>query len=548
VEFAYAFKRASHVDALSNQTSLSFSPDLKREPTFFSGELEKSVAFREAISALHAVVISDLRFKPQDKTAYKEWVARQELVDFASVAGQRADTQAKIAALSDELTRLRAESQVRLKPFYSARDAYFKHLWEKDREAWYVLDPVITVHPDEVFFECFSQDESSYGRLSASYEVFKNIGEFSCGTTNIDYSHALYNEFQKIRSYKTTRFEVDPSGFQVKTEREDDFEEKKIDLPDSWVRGFLQVNSAMTLPATRVELLPQDIANICFVLRRKKEKQGPRAMRWILTPGKPVRIVFEPWNLELVCPRSIYQGKEAQELRLWGRRRLLILERLIPLAKNFTVHLLGQGLPSFYVADLGHMSFTLGLSGWTANDWSTSGNFDLLAPRAETDDFTKRRVFEGLKKKWFETPERLAIELGLPPAAVLGALSAWSQAGRAMYDLNKNVYRARELSRDPLPMDALRFANEREAEAMRFIQASNVTVKAEQTGAGTTLSGSVKDGKHSYAPELVIDADARIVKANCSCNFFQQNKLFKGPCSHMLALRLHRAAKLSYIT
>ena len=82
---------------------------------------------------------------------------------------------------------------------------------------WFVLDPVITVHPDEIFFECFSQDESSYGKLGVNYTGFKNINEFNCGTTNIDYSDDLYDEFQKIRSYKKTFFNVDPSGFEVKT-------------------------------------------------------------------------------------------------------------------------------------------------------------------------------------------------------------------------------------------------------------------------------------------------------------------------------------------
>ena len=91
MELAYAFKRASVVDDHLDRTSLSFSPDLLRDPTFFSGELEKGVAFREAISALHDIVVSDLRFKPKDKTAYKEWAAKQELVDMAEISGQRAD-------------------------------------------------------------------------------------------------------------------------------------------------------------------------------------------------------------------------------------------------------------------------------------------------------------------------------------------------------------------------------------------------------------------------------------------------------------------------
>jgi hypothetical protein len=539
MEFEYAYKSSSAVDNRADRTELAFSPDVKREPTYFSGDLRKPIAFREAISALHDVVVSDLRFKPKDKTAYKEWAAKQELIDWDEIARQRAGNAAQLKQLNEELAQLYQRSTQRMSPFYSARKRYFDYLYQKDRDAWFVLDPVITVHPDEIFFECFSQDESSYGRLGASYEVFKNIGEFACGTTNIDYSAALYDEFQKIRSYKTTKFGVDPSGFEVKTTGEADFKEVKIDLPDSWVRGFLQVNSAMGLPARSLELHPMDVHNLCFVLRRKKEKKGPRSMRWRLKPGEPIKVVFDPWNLEVECRRSIYRGSAAEEIRVWGRRRIHILERLVPIAKKFTVHLLGQGLPSFYVADLGDMSFTLGLSGWTANDWSTAGNFDLLAPRAEVDDATKRKVFETLKRDWLATPEDLAKKAALPRAQVLGALSAWTQAGRAIFDLNKGVYRARELAREPLPMDKLRFANEREEAANRFIDARGVEVSARVASDGSvSLAGTVKHGRHEYAPTLMIDADARIVKAECTCNFFQQNKLFKGPCEHMLALRL----------
>ncbi len=60
-----------------------------------------------------------------------------------------------------------------------------------------MLDPVITIHPDELFFECFSQDESTYGKLGCNYNVFKQLDDYKCGTTNVDYSCALYEEFQK---------------------------------------------------------------------------------------------------------------------------------------------------------------------------------------------------------------------------------------------------------------------------------------------------------------------------------------------------------------
>src|SRR5262249_55636400 len=154
-------------------------------------------------------------------------------------------------------------------------------------------------------------------------------------------SAALYGEFQKIRTYKTTRFEVDPSGFDIQTRGEDAYKEVKIDLPDSWVRGFLQVSSAMSLEATTFELHPMDIHNLCFVLRRHKEKKGPRGMRYHLKPGEPAKVVFEPWEIEVICARSIYEGEQSNVIRTWGRRRIHILERLIPIAGKFTVHLLG---------------------------------------------------------------------------------------------------------------------------------------------------------------------------------------------------------------
>ncbi|MBD2576720.1 SWIM zinc finger family protein [Oscillatoria sp. FACHB-1406] len=546
MEFEYAYQGSSNVSNSGSDTQMSFSPDTKRPPTYFVGELRKNVAFREAISALHSVVVSDLRFKPKDREEYKQWRAQQDEIDSYIIAAQKAGVSEKIEALQTELKSLNQQSFYRLQPYYQAKYKFFGYLYERDYDAWFVLDPVITVHPDEVFFECFSQDESSYGRVGASYEVFKNINEFACGTTNIDYSAALYDEFQKIRSYKTTQFQIDPSGFEVQTTHEESFKEVKIDLPDSWVRGFLQVSSAMSLPAVKFDLQPMDIHNICFVLRRHKEQKGPRSMRYHLQPGKPIRVIFDPWGIEVVCPRSIYTGNSEQMVRVWGRRRLHILERLIPTAKKFTVHLLGTGMPSFYVADLGDLSFTLGLSGWTANDWSQSGNFDLMAPRADVDEWTQKRVFEALRENWLETPEALAKRLNLSTAVVLGALGAYTQAGRAIYDLNKQVYRVRELSREPLPMERLRFANNREENATRFLQnnAARVTAATSDRAGTLVLQGTVEDRGRTYEPSLTVDTDERIINAECTCNWHTQNKLYKGPCEHILALRMQHARQM----
>ncbi len=539
MEFNYTYRGSSSVDSRADSTAVSFAPDTSRTPTFFSGELGAGVAFREAISALHEVVVSDLRFKPKDKTVYKAWAAQRAELDLVEALAQKSQLSEQIRAVGAELEELEKRRSLRGRTFAQARQAYFNYLYQKDRDAWFVLDPVITVHPDELFFECFSEDESTYGRLAVSYDIFRSIDQMACGTTNIDYSAALYGEFQKIRSYKTTRLAVDPGGFDVKTAGEDDYRQVKIDLPDSWVRGFLQVSAAMTLPAVSVTLHPMDVQSFCQVLRQRKEKLGPRSMRYVLTPGQPVKVVFEPWGITVTCARSIFEGREAREIRVWGRRRLLVLERLIPAAKSFQVLLLGQGMPSFYVADLGSLSFTLGLSGWVANDWSASGNFDLLGVRGEVDAATQERVFAGLKERWAEGVDSLAARLDLPRPVVISALEAYTQAGRVMYDVAKGLYRVRELSREPLPIERLRFKSEEEMFAWRVVSLGGVKVEADPREEGrVALTGTVTESYAVKSPSLLVDADLRIVGGACSCSWYSQNKLTRGPCKHMLALRL----------
>ncbi len=539
MEFNYKFKGNSGVSSSDRKTDMSFAPDLNREPTFFVSKLRDSINFREAMSALHEVVVSDMRFKPKDKSDYKAWLLTQEKVWLAELVAERDKHQGQYEKIKKELDEIQEKEHRLLKPYYAAQQKYFNYLYKNDYDKWFVLDPVITVHPDEVFFECFSQDESSYGKLSCSYDTFKDIEAHSYGTTNIDYSDKLYDEFQKIRDYKETSFAIDPSGFEVATELSDEFKEEKIDLPDSWVRGFLQISSAMTMDKTSFTLHPMDMYNILLMLKRNRERKSPRSLRFILQPDKPIEVLFEPWGKKLTFKRSIYEGKTSHEIRIWGRKRLFILERLLPIAKRFKVSLLGSGLPSFWEADLGSMNFTLGLSGWSANDWSASANFDLMSPRAEVDSVTSQKVFDALSSNHVERSKTLSERLGLDKPIIESALGIYAQQGRVLYDMSKDTYRVRELSAEPLPMDKLRFSNEREEKASNFVLANLVTLgKNYQQEESVQIQGSVMDNAKTYSTMLVIDNEMKLKDATCNCWYFKQNKLHKGPCEHILATRV----------
>lgn len=538
MEFAYRYFGGTTAASDAQSTSFDFAPDTSREPTFFVGEVARHMPFREAMSALHHVVVSDLRFKPKDRTAYFEWLKNHEQQLLADALAQSGQIKARVEELRKELSEINRRSDELMRPFFKARRGYFDFLYKESRDAWFVLDPVITVHPDEIFFECFSLDESSYGRLSCDHDTFARIGEMAYGTTNIDYSYALYDEFQKIRSYRATTLAIDPKGFEVQTTGEQSYREDKIDLPDSWVRGFLQVSSAMAQPAHVVDLHPMDMLSILARLAARRERHGPRSLRFFLEPDKPVRVLIEPWDETLTFRRSIYKGATGAEIRIWGRRRMGILGRALPLARSVRLHLLGNGLPSFAVVDFGGLRFTLGLSGWTSNDWSRAGQFDLLAPRHPVDDATAGRVFDALKARHFAKASEIAAATGFGEPIVQAALTAYTQAGRVMYDLDKGVFRLRELAREPLPMAALRFASPQEEKADRFVEAKLVTLKATGERDGKrVITGEVLDDAKTCSPMIVLDGDDRMVEARCDCYFYGHNKLMRGPCEHMLALR-----------
>ncbi len=538
MQFNYKYGGASSISNNAGATGISFAPDVLREPTFFVGALNKKIPFREAISALHDVVIADFNFQPKDNTEYLTWLKKQEEIWLLNAGKDKSNLDQEISVLRTQLDSLRKQRGEITKPFYKAQRKYFNYLLKRDYAAWLILDPVITVHPDQVFFECFSKDESVYGKLSCGYDVFDSISEFECGTTNIDYSEKLYQEFQKIRTYKATDFRIDPKGFDVQTTGEDNYKEVKIDLPDSWVRGFLQVSSAMTSKKVSFELEATDIANFISVLKRNKERKGPRSIKYILKPGEPIVAVFEPWNIEVVCKRSIYKGNKEEEIRVWGRRRILLLERLLPITEKFTVHLLGRGMPSFYTAHLtNEMYFTLGLSGWTANDWTTSSQLDLLAPRGLVDGQTMQTIYLRLREDWFKNSEDLANALSLDVGTVNNALSTFTQAGKVIYDLKNGVYRVRELKKDGIDIESLRFSSELDKNAYQLSESGEIkNVQSRDKGDQLLVAGTVSN---DFTPQLTIDSDLKIIAGKCTCNDYYKDKMTKGPCVHMLALRIY---------
>jgi len=55
--------------------------------------------------------------------------------------------------------------------------------------------------------------------------------------------------------------------------------EKKIDLPESWVRGLVEVQGALSLAPVELRLQPSAFADVLARLDAERERQGPSSAR-----------------------------------------------------------------------------------------------------------------------------------------------------------------------------------------------------------------------------------------------------------------------------
>src|SRR5262249_35479268 len=157
---------------------------------------------------------------------------------------------------------LRMKRETSSQSVWQAQQAYFSWLMRNDPLALLILDPIVSVHPDQVFLEVFSKDEGTYAKLALDRSAFRADGEPVCGTTNIDCSQALFDSVQLMRSYRETRFHIGQEAVKVATSGTPEVLEKQIRVPDSWLRGFLQVQSAAALPMDSFTLEAIDLYNL----------------------------------------------------------------------------------------------------------------------------------------------------------------------------------------------------------------------------------------------------------------------------------------------
>ncbi len=556
MKVGYKYASPSRCTQADNQTTLGLSPDLSRdEKVSFCGKLKHPLLFRDAMLMLREIVISDTRKKTKERTDYFTWlneeIERRVQAHKEYMPNVREALKKEMDACDFDLSLKKNQIHQLLniqknlqkqidnydawKDYYKIERDFWKFIKDRDYSLWFVLDPVITVHNDQVSFEAFSIDESTYGCLSVSMNEFDLLQTPKLGTTNIDFSAKLAKEMQRFRSYTDVTLSVNPEGFTIDNDIVPEYIEKKIDLPETWIKGFNQVSSAAALSGIELELSPSDMYDICAFLRKHKEKKSPRYMKWILEPGQRVQIVFEPFGTVLTL-NAIYQGNQRREEKIWGRRRWLVAEKLIPLSKAFYVRILGFGMPQFIRADMGTMQMTIGFSSWSSNDWVKGTAFNIMA--GFTGHGCYPNIYKLLKEKrclsMKEISDYLPNQKGDSIKAGVGMLF---RRGEGYFDpINDNV-RFRHLCNSPIP-EELYEVSEIEMKVQHVSKLTFDNMKVRYSRQKEFIFATTYKENHQWSStEIVIDQDGQITKIDCNCQQFKRGaRNLSEPCAHILAL------------
>ena len=534
----------SQAAARPDASSVSFGADVSQAPVYLNVEVLPGQSFARLMLALGRVVRMRDNSMERDHSVYQAWVKGEYIKELDT---ELADEARRITSLLDKRKQLDEQLEALRKQFKpyaevisthkasvgKARRRFWDWLYTHNRQAWIVLDPIVSVQPDATFFEAFSLDESTYARVTLPHKATRGNSEPILGTTNIDFGIGLERELARTRSYRPLQLSVGADAVSLDTGVSSTVE-KKIDLPESWVRGLVEVQAALSLAPVELRLQASLFADVLARLESQRERQGPRALVFELSPGKSPRVVVQPWGDVYEIGSEPYAGNESRTIKVWGRRRLRVLRDLLPLTNELTVRLVDSGMPSFWSIQLDGINLTLGLSGWTAQDWAGRARFSAFTPAIAGDKETIEKAAEILQRRHSLSVGDLAQTINRTPGEARGLLQGLCLSGSAMFDPERQLYRWRSLFPN-LKFNAEQKAGLEERKGVQFFRDDSVRLESDTIiSEGRELKATV-DG---CSPMLRRDIDGRINYAQCDCTHFKYHKLRQGPCRHIVALSL----------
>jgi SWIM zinc finger len=377
-------------------------------------------------------------------------------------------------------------------------------------------DPVVTSNADRLRFEAFSSCCGVHARLDLLPGSLEGPA-LDVGTTNVDLNPPTRQALAGIRGGEPLHLEVGDGGITVTT-MEATAVERKVPLPARWLKGFAEVQLATAGMDLVAELPPTEARRLLSGLPRS----GRDGVLWLVPAGRSLRVTARPGPGAacLAGPDRLVRMAEpllrfVEGLRVYGAP--------VPAGAGRTGRDLARA--SAWELVLRDARLVLTLSPEVSRGFSGEGGVlgDLTDDTA-AEDADLLAVLLAWEPR--VDVELLARRAGLPSERVLAALAHLGAAGRVGYDLAEGGYFHRELPFDPAALAAM---HPRLGTARALLDAGSITFERD----GDAL---VRSGDTIYLVRQAEDGP------RCTCRWWGRYAGSRGPCKHVLAVRVARAA------
>ncbi|MER6464568.1 SWIM zinc finger family protein [Streptomyces sp. NPDC001288] len=371
------------------------------------------------------------------------------------------------------------------------------------------LDPVVTGNGDRLRFESFSGCCGVYARLDVLQEGLDGA-ETGHGTTNVDVNAPLRTSLSRLADDDPLHLRVGPDELAVTT-LEGQVVEKKVKLPERWLRGFAEAQVVSAGFDLRAELTAAEAVR--FLRSLPRSVNASRGALWAVPAGRTLRLTTRAVRGAVCLP---------------GPERLVTLHQALRHATGLRVFGPVEdgaaATASAWELTLPGMRLTLTLSPEAGRGFSGEGGvLEALA----TDDAAADAETVSLLLAWDPRIDLsdLARRSGLTVSRVRAALVRLGTSGRVGYDIAEAAYFHREM-----PYDTARAErhNPRLTAARKLVAAGAVRLGA---ATSTVTSGGVGYQVRETAAGL-----------SCTCRWWTAHSGSRGPCKHALAVRIARRA------
>ncbi|MFJ8649313.1 SWIM zinc finger family protein [Streptomyces sp. NPDC093546] len=373
------------------------------------------------------------------------------------------------------------------------------------------LDPVVTGNGDRLRFESFSGCGGVYARLDVLSEGLDGA-ETGHGTTNVDVNNPLREALSRLTGEDPLHLRVGPEELAVTT-LDGAVVEKKVPLPDRWLRGFAEAQVACAGFDLRAELSAAEAVRFLRSLPRTAVGGAARGPLWVVPAGKTLRPTTRPVPGAVCLP---------------GPERLVALQRVLRHATALRVYgpvADGAATASAWEVALPGMRLTLTLSPDASRGFSGEGGvLEALATEEAAQDAELVSVLLAWEPR-IDLAD-LAAQAGLSVERVRAALTRLGTAGRVGYDVADAAYFHREL---PYDADRAERHNPRLVAARALVASGAVELSG---GDGLAL---VSSGERRYQ---VRQSEGGVL--SCTCQWWVDYRGGRGPCKHALAVRMVR--------